>query len=320
MTLINTARQTILDAAKTSLELFKIMVPIIILVKILKELGLIGYLAVPLTPFMELVGLPAKTGLVWATALANNLYSGIIVYVALIPDMPPLSVAQVTVMCTMMLIAHNIPVEARITQKCGVTFSGQVLVRLVGALSCGVLLNLLFTYFHILQEPAVVIWRAKAESASILVWALGQLRNLGAIFCIILLVMAIMRLLNYLRITDLFSKLLGPVLRFMGIGQEAATITIIGLTMGIAYGGGLIIHEAQSGNLSKNDIFAAVSLMGLSHALIEDSLLMLLVGASTYGIFWGRLLFSLLVVSLLTRYVSVKISRGNVFWRKLFLG
>ena len=320
MRLINAARQTIVDAVKTSLELFKIMVPIIILVKILKELGLIGYLAVPLTPFMELVGLPAKTGLVWATALANNLYSAIIVYVALIPEMPPLSVAQVTVMCTMMLIAHNLPVEARITQKCGVTFGGQVLIRLLGALACGVLLNLVFTHFDVLQEPATVIWRAKAEADTIPAWALGQARNLGAIFCIIFLVMAVMRLLNYLRITDLFSKLLEPVLRFMGIGREAATITIIGLTMGIAYGGGLIIHEAQKGNLSKNDVFAAVSLMGLSHALIEDSLLMVLVGASTYGIFWGRLLFSLLAVAFLTRYVVGKINGGSVFWRKVFLG
>jgi hypothetical protein len=320
MRIINAARQTIIDAVKTSLELFKIMVPIIILVKVLQELGLIGYLAVPLAPFMELVGLPAKTGLVWATAMANNLYSAIIVYLALIPEMPALSVAQVTVMCTMMLIAHNLPVEARITQKCGVTFGGQVLVRLVGALVCGILFNLTFTYLGVLQEPAVVIWQAKAEEDSILAWALGQIRGLGAIFCIILLLMAVMRLLNYLGITDLFSKLLAPLLRFMGIGREAATITVIGLTLGLGYGGGLIIHEAKNGNMSKNDIFAAVSLMGLSHALIEDSLLMVLIGASTYGIFWGRLFFSLLAVALLTRYVSWKISRGSVFWSKVFLG
>lgn len=87
----------------------------------------------------------------------------------------------------------------------------------------------------------------------------------------------------------------------MGIGDTAATITVIGMVMGLAYGGGLIIHEVSQGKISKSDVFAAVSLMSLSHAVIEDTLLMALIGASAWGTLGARLVFSLAAIALLSR-------------------
>ena len=87
----------------------------------------------------------------------------------------------------------------------------------------------------------------------------------------------------------------------MGIGGSAATITVIGLVMGLAYGGGLILHDVQKGKVGPRDVFSAISLMSLSHALIEDTLLMYLIGATLWGTFVGRLVFSLIVVAVLSR-------------------
>jgi hypothetical protein len=301
------ARSLVMEPLKVWLTLLRIMVPIIIIVKVLKELDLIRYAALPLAPFMKLVGLPGDMGLVWATALVNNLYSAIVVYAALARDAAPLTAAQVTVLATMMLVAHNMPLELSIARRCGVSFWAQTAVRMGGALLSGACLSVLFTSLNVLQEPAVLLWTARPETGGLLDWALGQARNLGWIYCIIFSLMTLMRLLNLLRITDLFTFLLKPVLRLMGIGPKAATITIIGLTMGIAYGGGLMIHEARSGVMTARDLFSAISLMGLTHALVEDTLLMLLMGAHLAGIFWWRLVFSLLAVALLGRlYVAVR--------------
>jgi hypothetical protein len=44
--------------------------------------------------------------------------------------------------------------------------------------------------------------------------------------------------------------------------------------------------------------------MGLSHGLIEDTILMLFLGGHILGLFWGRLLFSLITVYLLVKLVS----------------
>lgn len=297
-------KELVTNAARVSLDLFKIMIPIMILVKVLTELGIIKYLAMPLDPIMKIVGLPAQTGLVFATAILNNLYTAIAVYAALIPEMPVLSVAQVTILCTMMLIAHNLPVEGRIVQNCGVSLIGQIALRIGGAVLCGIIFNLVFSYWGLFAEPSKMLWTAGTADKGIWEWALGEIINLGSIFLIILILMTLMKTLKLLRVTDLLVRLLNPVLRLLGIGGEAATITIIGLTMGLAYGGGLIIHEAKSGRVSQKDVFASTSLMGLSHSLIDDTLLMLLLGSSIYGILWGRLLFSFVVIAVITRLLS----------------
>jgi hypothetical protein len=250
---------------------------------------------------MELVGLPSETGLVWATGLLSNHYSALAVYLSLMADMPALSVAQVTILASMMLIAHGVVVECAILRKCGVSFWGQMVLRMVSAVAMGMLLHLIFSRFGLFEQAASSAWQAPSADAGLMTWIWDQAVNLTAIFAIILGLVSLMRLLSYLRLTDVFAWGLGPVLRLMGIDRKAATITVIGLTMGLGYGGGLIIYEARNGSLSQEDVFAACSLMSLSHGLIDDSIVMSLIGASWIGMFWGRLGFSLVVVAVLTR-------------------
>ncbi len=289
------------DAARICLDLFKIMVPILIGVKILKELGWIVYLAKPLAPLMGLVGLPPECGLTWATAIANNLYAALAVHAALVPNMEPLSVAQATVIATMMLIAHNIFVEGAIAKKCGVGFWGQVALRLAGAFGCGMLLHAVFSGFDLLTAPAPLLFTPSAADAGLGAWAWGELKNLGMIYLVIASLVGLMRLLDGFGVTRLFETALLPFLRLMGIGGAAATITVIGLVMGLAYGSGLILLDVQKGKVDRHDVFSSISLMSLSHALIEDTLLMYLIGASLWGTFAGRLAFSLAVVAVLSR-------------------
>lgn len=289
------------DSVRISLTLFKIMIPVVVAVKILQELGAIAWLARPLAPLMGLVGLPAETGLVWATAMLNNVYSGILVFAAL-PLPEPLSVAQVTVLSTMILVAHGLPVELRIAQRAGTRLGFQLALRFLGALAFGAVLHAAYASLGALQEPARMLWQPPAQAdTSLAAWAMGQVRNFGVIFLIILGLVAFVRLLERMRATEFMNRLLGPVLRLLGIGHTASTITVIGLTMGLAYGGGLIIDQAKSGDLDKRDVFYAVSLMGLCHSLFEDTLLMMLLGAHTSGILWGRLVLSLVAIALLVR-------------------
>ena len=298
------ARTVALDAAKICLDLFKVMVPILIGVKILKELGWITYLAKPLAPLMSLVGLPPECGLTWATAIANNLYAALAVHAALVPDMSPLTIAQATVIATMMLIAHNIFVEGAIAKRCGVGFWGQAGLRLVCAMACGMMLNGIFSAFGLFTSPAPLLFTPAADDGSLVTWGLGEIKNLGMIYVVIACLVGLMRALDALGVTRLFEAALLPFLRLMGIGGGAATITVIGLVMGLAYGGGLIMHDVHKGKVERRDVFPAISLMSLSHAIIEDTLLMYLIGATMWGTFVGRLLFSLLVVAALSRLAA----------------
>jgi hypothetical protein len=297
-------RELLGAALRTSGELFKIIVPIIIVTRVLQQWGLVDQLGALLAPLMQLVGLPGPSGLVWATALVTNLYGGMLVFASLAPGLG-LTAAQVTVLTTMMLVAHALPVELRIAQKAGTRFRAMALLRLGGALLLGGLLNLFYQLTGTLQQANRSLWNPPDVDPTWSAWLLTELRNLGSIFLIIFSLMALLRLLQRLGVSALLIRLLEPLLTLLGIGRAAAPLTIIGMTLGLSYGGGLIIHEARSGRLSKRDIFCSLALMGLCHSLIEDTLVMMLLGGHISGVLWGRLAFSLLVVYLLGRLIRV---------------
>src|SRR5271157_3512054 len=107
---IEFCKNLLTETVGISLTLFKIMIPIVIAVKILQELGAIVVLGRVLAPVMHIVGLPGSMGLVWATAILSSIYTGIVVFVSVAAN-EPMTVAQTTVLATMMLVAHNFPIE-----------------------------------------------------------------------------------------------------------------------------------------------------------------------------------------------------------------
>lgn len=116
--------------------------------------------------------------------------------------------------------------------------------------------------------------------------------------------MLLLRILKALGVMGLLARCLEPGLRLLGMSRDAAPVTVIGMTLGITYGGGLIIQEARSGILGKRDVFFSMALMGLSHSLFEDTILMMLLGGRLSGILGGRVAFSLLVTVLLVRVLT----------------
>ncbi len=315
MNIFQEAKGILWRSGRISLELYKIMIPIIIAVKILQDLGLIAWLALPLAPVMQLVGLPGEMGLVWATALVNNIYGSMIVFVSL-AGQHDLSVGQVTVLGVMILIAHGLPVELQIVRKSGPKMGFQAFLRIGGALLLGWMLSRIYAWGGWLQDPNIVLWQPEPQSDDLLAWGLGQLSNLAMIYVIITALSAIMRVFTLIGLTGLCVRLLAPVLRVLGIGSEAGTLTIVGMVMGLAYGGGMIMHEAHSGKVGPKDIFSSLSLMGLSHSVFEDTLLMIVIGGHISGLLWARIIFTLVVVALLVRLVAWL--GDEFFYRRLF--
>jgi hypothetical protein len=287
-------------AASTYWTLLKVMVPVIILTKALEEIGAVKVFGRALGPVMGIVGLPGEMGLVWAAAMLVNIYAAMIVFATIAPGLD-LTVAQVTVLCTMMLLAHGLPVELRIAQKAGPRIRAIGPLRVAGALLLGWILDRIYTLGAFLQMPARPVFTSPPADPSLLAWAGGQARNLLMIFGILLALFLLMQILKAVGITRLLTRLLEPVLRLLGISHEAAPVAIVGMTLGLTYGGGLIINESRSGRVGPRDVFFSLALMALCHSLIEDTLLMAALGAHVSGIFFGRLIFSLFVVFVLVR-------------------
>lgn len=303
MRIIPDVKEILKDTGSTALTLFKIIIPISIIVKILSYVGAIKIIGDYLAPAMGIVGLPGDFGFVWATALISNIYGGLIVFFQLSLQ-NTYTIAQVTILGSMMLIAHTLPIEARIAQKAGVRLWYIISLRIFAAIAFGIILNLIFTTFNLYQNENSLIWKPDTTNPTLYQWVLGQLNYYIIIFLIILGLVALMHILKKTGALDKLNNALKPLLKSMGMSKEAAPITIIGMTLGVAYGGGLIIKEAKAKALSKKDRFLSLSLMGLSHSLIEDTILILSIGASFMGIFVGRLLFTIIVMLILIRFIN----------------
>ena len=301
MSLKSELKSVFIDASKTSLTLFKIIIPVSIIVKILSELGLVELIGAYLSPVMSVVGLPGDFGIVWATAMITNLYGGLIAFFNL-SLINTYTSAEVTILATMMLIAHTLPVEVRIAQKAGVKAWFTILLRVGCAFLAGIILSLFFSSFNILQYENKVLWQPELVDPSLLQWVLDQCRNYAMVFAIILGLMLLMRLLKNIGIMDKLNKKMEPGLRFLGMSKDAAPVTIIGMTLGLSYGSGLIIKEVKDKMLGKKDAFLSLCLMGLSHSLIEDSFLMLAIGANIFGILGFRILFTIVIMLVLIKF------------------
>lgn len=292
------------DIVKITSDLFKIMIPVIILVKIVEELGGIEYISLALSPVMQLVGLPESMGLVWATTMITNIYGGMIIFASMAAEVP-MTVAQVTTLGGMMLLAHSMPVEGRIAQKSGVRLSFNLFLRIGGALLFGFLLHKIYLSSNWLQETNHLLWKpAGLVNHDLPSWIWSQIKTLIQVFVVITVLVTFLKILRSTGFERLLVILLSPLLRLLGLGDKTAAITIIGMNLGLTYGGGLLINEAKKGELSSREIFGAISLIAICHSLIEDTLIIMLLGADISGILYLRLVFAFIVVGVGIRLLA----------------
>ena len=283
------------EALKTSWELIRITIPVAVITRFLEQFGVIELLSTAMAPVMSVLGLPGQLGIVWATTLLTSIYGGLAVLANLAGQLD-LTVAQTTILCSIMLIAHSLPLELSISSRAGAGSIPMGILRCGGAVVYGIILNWICSRYSLWQHKVTWIFASQQSNPTLLVWTGQQLYNIVLIILVIFGILLLMRLLRAMRVLDAIEQILAPVLPFFGMGNKAAPVTVIGMIMGLGYGGALIIREAGSGDMTREELFFSMALMGLCHALIEDTLLMAAIGGKLIGILWGRIVFSLLVI------------------------
>ena len=118
-------RESFFSGVSIYWTLFRITLPILIIVRVLNEqFNIISKTGDLLAPLMNMVGLPGDAAIVFATAVFLQVYAALLVMAALWEQLA-LNVAQVTILMTMILIAHALPVELRIVQKAGAAINSR---------------------------------------------------------------------------------------------------------------------------------------------------------------------------------------------------
>ncbi|WP_083607908.1 hypothetical protein [Thalassospira sp. TSL5-1] len=295
-------------ARRLFITLAKVMVPIMLAVRVADELGLVEMASGILTPIMSLIGMPPEAGLIWASCLFINIYGAVAVIAGLAPHLDMTS-AQLSALCAMMLFAHGIPVEQAVVKKAGASFWATAALRIFTALFYAAFITWISRHTGFLAEKIDLSWMAANSSDAVrqtgwagwFTWVEGTFYSLVASFAIIAGLLVLLDILEKTGITDRFTTALLPVLRISGLSRDAAPVTTIGILLGLTYGGALIIDEARQKNFPPRTLFLSLSWLSLSHSLIEDTVIMLALGANIWVVLVGRVGLTLIIMILLAR-------------------
>ena len=285
--------RTVRRGVELFLVLARIMVPVMIAVRLAEIAGVVAALGSLVGPLMVPVGLPAELGLAWVACLLIGPPAGIAA-MALLAE--PLTTAQVSNFATMMLIAHALPLESAIVARAGGSFWLNVLLRAGGAYLFGILCNLFFVATGWLSDPVDLSGLGGAGDAGWMAWLAASLRLLLTVFVIILALLVLLDAMERTGITAAFTRAVRPLLRGAGMTDQTTPLVTIGMLLGLTYGAGLIIREIEEKGIPPRAKALALSWLSLCHSVIEDTGLMLIIGASPWVVLVGRVLFAFAVV------------------------
>jgi len=245
--------------------LLAIMIPISLAVELLSRTGALGWVASLLEPAFRLIGLPGETAIAFIIGMALNVYSAIAAMSSMV-----LTQREVTILALMVLISHNFPVEATVQHKAGSSGWRMVALRLTASVAAGVVLHLVLP-----AETAMAEIEERAQAA----WTIRTAKLTATILVLVVLLMILQRLLDEFGLIRIISWLLSPILRALGLPRSTAFLWIVANTLGLAYGAAVILEEAESGRLSKDDAELLNRSIAVCHSLLEDSALFVAVGA-----------------------------------------
>lgn len=288
--------------------LFKVILPVVIVIRALELIGAIPFLAKFLEPLTSFIGIDGSLGLVWMAAILVNIYAGLAAFASL-QAIFDYSVAETTILGLIILIAHSLPIEVAIAKKSRISWIFNLSFRFINAIVAGKILNLIFTKYELFNEPNQSVLQVPNELVSNFEWATLQIQNFFIIFLIIFFIISTINVLKALGIWSLIIHIMKIPLSYLGMSEKVANIILIGLTLGISFGGGFLIEESKKNNISKKDILLSLSFLSLCHSIIEDTILILLLGSHISGILFFRFIYTVIIILLMKILLETKMQK-----------
>jgi len=281
--------------------IMKILVPISLLTVLLAWSGWMEKIHFLIQPIMSWLSLPAMAALPLLIGVFTGIYGGIAAMVVL-----PFTKEQFTLMAIFLLIAHNLIQEGVIQGKSGLHPLKATLFRLIAA-SLTVMAAALFLAVGA-TAPITAGGSAidpKSLGAMIGDWLLTTLKLSVRIFAIIMSLLIVLEVMKRLGWINRIVKLSRPLLRGLGLGENAGILWMTAAIFGLAYGAAVIVEEAKEGHLDKEELEGLHLSIGINHALIEDPALFLALGLNPFWLWVPRIITAMLAVRLLTFWQQI---------------
>lgn len=286
--LTESARQ----ALKVSWTLIKVYVPLALATAFLRQIGVLDFIAPFFSPFMKHLGLPGEAALTLLAAFTNNIYAGIATMAAI-----PMTFRQVTILGIMIGLAHTLFIETAILVRLKMGTVRIAFFRIFLALGAGLLLNLLLPE----NIPGAVL-NPYAAAVRFSWW--NTLRSMaftsGQIVVYMFVIMLAYELVLLLPFRHKMKKYFETVPRLIGFSGKAFVPWVVGLFIGITYGAGILFRFSEKNRLSHKDVCLTTVFLVLAHAIIEDTMVFVVVGGNFWIIILARVLTAFLVVRILS--------------------
>lgn len=298
-------RKALPKAGKTCLWLFKIILPISLLVRLLQYSGILATVSEFFYPVFSHIGLPGETAIVFITSLFTPLYAP----VALITSMS-LGVREATILALMCLLAHNLIVESSIQAKTGSSFWGITLLRVFMAFVIAFTLNLVMPkegWGMVAATQSAEVCESWAQVFNL--WFFSSVKIVLTITVIVTALMILHYLLVEFKLLNRISTLLEPGMKVFGLPKDTAFSWMVGNLVGLAYGGGIMVEQIEEKKLTRESGRLLNIHLAVSHSLLEDTLVFVAIGIPVLWIVITRLLFAIAAVWLRRGYDYLKMSK-----------
>ena len=282
------------------LWMMKILAPISLATALLQWSGWLAAADFLLGPLMGVLSLPPVAAVPLIVGMLTNLYGAIAAMVVL-----PLNQGQMTLVAIFLLIAHNLVQEGVIQGQSGLhPFKATVFRLVVATLTVTAVAPFLDL------DAAVAGDLAKASSAPPLTvmlggWVLATLRLSAKIFCIIVVLMTALEVFKALDWIQPVVRCFTPVLKLLGLSPRVGILWSTAVVFGLAYGAAVIVEEARSGAMTKEELESLHLSIGVNHSMVEDPALFMSLGLSPFWLYVPRFLMALAAVRCLTFWQTV---------------
>ena len=186
--------------------------------------------------------------------------------------------------------------ETAVLKKTGASATRMVVVRTLGALLLGLLLNLILpgtagSY----AEAAAQKWTIPFGK-TLLDWFLSTLKLVAIMTAVIFSLNILQRILSEFGIMDKIARVFKPLMYVLGLPANTAFLWLVANIVGLGYGAAVMLDEIGRGTLPSKDVKLLDTHICMSHSNVEDLTIMTAMGGSWWIMLTIRVIAAIVLV------------------------
>ncbi|HHY09861.1 MAG TPA: hypothetical protein GX528_04755 [Firmicutes bacterium] len=135
---------------------------------------------------------------------------------------------------------------------------------------------------------------------------LQSLRGIWTIARVVIPLMIILEIAQANKWLASLNRILARPFRGIGLSEEGAFPVIVAAVFGLTFGSGVIINHVREGRVTPEEAKIIGTFMALSHALIEDTIIFMALGAPLLFLLLPRLAAAFLMSFFVHKWLGVK--------------